>query len=223
MERTHGPGSLNDLHERPAMLGMIGDVTGQRVLDLGAGDAFYAVELVRRGASGATALEGSEDLVGHAHQRVSRAGLGATVTVTQHDLEQPFAFVESNSVDLAVCALAVHHVTNRPSLFSEVHRVVRSGGRFVVSTTHPIDDWRLAGGSYFESRWIERPMGERGDVMRFQRAPMSVWVNELLEAGFVLERMVEPQPNPKLGELNPEKYQRLTAEPLFWLLGLRRP
>lgn len=58
--------------------------------------------------------------------------------------------------------------------------------------------------------------------MRFQRAPMSVWVNELLEAGFVLERMVEPQPDPKLGELNPEKYQRLTAEPLFWLLGLRR-
>jgi len=51
---------------------------------------------------------------------------------------------------------------------------------------------------------------------------MSVWVNELLEAGFVLERMVEPQPDPKLGELNPEKYQRLTAEPLFWLLGLRR-
>lgn|GEM_PF-4009347 len=98
------------------------------------------------GASGATALEGSADLVRHAEQRVARAGLGATVTVKQDDLEQPFTFVESASVDLVVCALAVHHVTNRPSLFSEVHRVVRSGGRFVVSTTHPVEDWRLAGG-----------------------------------------------------------------------------
>lgn len=222
MEKTHGPGSLNELHERPAMLDLIGDVTGQRILDLGAGDGFYAVELVGRGASSATALEGSAELAAHAGQRVARAGVAAQVQVVHHDIEQPFGFVESGSVDLAVCALAVHHVSNRTGLFAEVRRVLRSGGRFVVSTIHPFDDWRLAGGSYFGSEWIERPMGERGDVMRFQRAPMSIWVNELLEAGFLLQGMWEPQPRPELGEVNAEKYERLMAEPLFWLLDLRR-
>ncbi|MFG1843045.1 hypothetical protein ACGFH8_31990 [Micromonospora sp. NPDC049175] len=43
-------------------------------------------------------------------------------------------------------------------------------------------------------------------------------VTEVLDAGFVLERLVET-----LRAVNPERYERLTERPSFVALRLRRP
>ena len=48
----------NALYDRPAVLDLLGDVTGLRVLDAGCGPGYYAEELVRRGAR-VTAFDGS--------------------------------------------------------------------------------------------------------------------------------------------------------------------
>jgi SAM-dependent methyltransferase len=45
--------------------------------------------------------------------------------------------VDDRSVDLAVCALALEHVADLEGAVSELARVVRPGGRIVLSDLHP--------------------------------------------------------------------------------------
>ncbi|WP_161595033.1 hypothetical protein [Verrucosispora sp. SN26_14.1] len=48
-------------------------------------------------------------------------------------------------------------------------------------------------------------------------------MTEVLDAGFVLERLVEPRAVETLRATDPERYARLTERPSFVALRLRRP
>lgn len=217
-----GPDSLNALHERPATTAMLGEVNGLDVVDLGAGDGFYAVELARRGAASVVGLEGGPELVEHARVRATEARVSDRVEMRQHNLEDPMPFLSTGSIDLAVSALALHHIARRAEFYAEVHRILKPGGQFLLSTTHPFADWAKFGGSYFERRWVSRPVGDHGDAMEYELAPLSVWINEFLAAGFQLLEMQEPQPVPELGDVDPVKYERLMSDPVFMVFRLQR-
>ncbi|GAA1617454.1 hypothetical protein GCM10009828_051960 [Actinoplanes couchii] len=197
------------------MLALAGDVDGLRVLDAGCGGGHYAAELVARGAD-VVAVDGSDSLVAHA-----RGLLGDTAEVRRHDLDTPLAFAGDASFDGVVCALVLHHLTDRAGFLGEVRRVLRPGGWFLLSTTHPVSDWRFFGGSYFDESWVEFPIAD-GITMRFQRMTLETVVTEVLAAGFTLERLVEPRAVEALREVNPDRYERLTERPSFVALRLRR-
>jgi SAM-dependent methyltransferase len=57
--------------------------------------------------------------------------------------------LESASVDLVVCALALEHVADLSGAITELSRVLRSGGRMVLSDLHPAAV-TLGGGAYFQ-------------------------------------------------------------------------
>lgn len=205
---------LNALHDRPAVLNLIGDVQGLTIADLGCGAGHYIVELVARGAH-VMGVEGSAELVAQARSRVS-----PPTKVVHHNLEEPLDFLGESSQDGVLCALVVHHLSNRRRFLREMHRVLRPGGWLIVSTTHPTADWGRFGGSYFDERWVTRPLDDR-HAIEYQLLTMSTLVNDCLDAGFVLERMVEPQPSPRLAELDPGRYAELQAAPIFLALRLR--
>ncbi len=209
-------GPHNAYTDRPAMLALADDVAGLRILDAGCGAGHYAAELVDRGAE-VVAVDGSAKLVEHA-----RALLGDRVEVLQHDLDAPLDFAADASFDGVVCALVLHHLTDRARFLAEVRRVLQPGGWFLLSTTHPTSDWSYFGGSYFDESWVESSVAE-GLTMRFQRMTLESLVTEVLDAGFVLERLVEPRAVETLRAINPERYQRLTERPSFVALRLRRP
>jgi 2-polyprenyl-3-methyl-5-hydroxy-6-metoxy-1,4-benzoquinol methylase len=52
----------NAEYDRPAVLGMLGDVAGKAVLDAGCGPGIYAEELLERGAS-VIAVDASEQMI----------------------------------------------------------------------------------------------------------------------------------------------------------------
>ncbi|MGW8482005.1 class I SAM-dependent methyltransferase [Microbacterium sp. NPDC055903] len=64
------------------------------------------------------------------------------------------------SQDGVVCALVIHHLTDRPRVLAEVRRILRPGGWFMLSSTHPTANWGYFGGSYFDERWVIRSFGE---------------------------------------------------------------
>ena len=186
------------------------------VLDAGCGPGFYAEELIRRGAV-VTGFDASSEMV-----RLARTRLGAAVDLRVSDLNDPLTWLADASHDLALMALVLHHVDNRASALSELHRVLRPGGRLVLSTTHPMRDWRFHGGSYFDVAVVEETWQDDWQV-RYWRQPLERWCAESADAGFLIERLVEPQPIPAMAETHPHEYEKLSNEPGFVAFRLLKP
>ncbi|WP_449065777.1 class I SAM-dependent methyltransferase [Planomonospora algeriensis] len=212
-----GISPYNAYTDRPAMLELAGDVAGARVLDVGCGAGHYATELLARGAE-VVGVDGSATLLDHARARV-----GDRAEFLLHDLEEPLDFADDASFDGAVCALVLHHLTRRVQLLRELRRVLRPGGWLLVSTTHPAADWRHFGGSYYADDWVELPLTGSPLAIRFQRMPLETFLGELLTAGFVLERLIEPRPVPELREINEAAHDKLHQAPCFVAVRLARP
>jgi SAM-dependent methyltransferase len=66
------------------------------------------------------------------------------VDVRVHDLDRPFDWLPDASSDAVLCALAYHHLNDRPGFLAEARRLLRPGGRLVISTHHPTPDPSMA-------------------------------------------------------------------------------
>jgi 2-polyprenyl-3-methyl-5-hydroxy-6-metoxy-1,4-benzoquinol methylase len=114
-ERHAMNSAYNALYDRPAVLELLGDVRGQRILDVECGPGLYAEALIERGAE-VVGLDVGPDMVELARRRIP----GFDVRV--HDLETPIDWLPSERFDLAVAALVVHHVDDRLTMYREVFR-----------------------------------------------------------------------------------------------------
>ncbi len=206
-------GAYNALYDRPAVLEAIGDVSGHRVLDLGCGPGLYAEQLAGQGAI-VYGLDESPEMVRLASERVPPPG-----EFRVHDLNRPIDWLRDGSFDRAVMALVIHHLQDRALVLSETYRLLRSGGRLVVSTHHPTSDWHRLGGSYFEVERISEVWQDKLGVT-YWRQPLQATCDEFVEAGFLIERIVEPRPSAAVRARSPETYEKLSEVPAFIVFSL---
>ncbi|WP_030317759.1 class I SAM-dependent methyltransferase [Streptomyces sp. NRRL B-3229] len=214
---TDGP--YNAHTDRPAMLELAGGLSGLRVLDVGCGAGHYITELRARGAAEVVGVEGSARLLDHARDRV---GDDPAVTLRHHDLEEPLAFLPDGSFDLGVVALVHHHLEARRELLAELHRVLRAGGTLLLSTVHPTADWLWHGGSYFDEDRVETRFGESGATNSYRRMTMQTFLGELLDTGFVLERLVEPRATEAARRVDEARYLKTHRTPFFVAVRMRK-
>jgi len=209
----------NAYYERPATLSLLPPVSGKRVLDAGCGPGVYSAWLIAHGAS-VVALDASPKMV-----ELARARLGAAAIIHQADLGQPLSFLDDTSFDLVLSPLVLDYLEDWASVFAELHRVLRPGGHFVFSVSHPFFDY-----SYFKSddyfatelvgaQW--RGFGETIYMPGFRR-PLGALLNPLLAAGFTLERILEPQPTPEFQQADPKHFAELSRQPCFICLRARK-
>lgn len=208
--------AYNSLYDRPAVLSLLGDVEGQRVLDAGCGPGLYAEHLVAGGAEVVGFDQGPEMV------RIAQERAGDRATLRVHDLADPLDWLEDASFDAAVMALVIHHVDDRVSALKEIHRVLRPEGRLVLSTHHPTSDWLRRGGSYFTETVVEE-VWNTGWLVRYWQLPLTTVCTEFAEAGFVIERLVEPLPVPGMAATHPKYHTKLMQEPGFINFLLRKP
>lgn len=212
-ERHASVGAYNALYDRPAVLALLGNVQGQRVLDAGCGPGLYAEELLARGAD-VVGFDQSSEMI-----RLARKRLGERCDLRVHDLAAPLDWLDDETFDAVVLALVIHHVEDRTAAIRELHRILRPGGRLVVSTGHPTADWLRLGGDYFRSELVE-DVWERDWHVRNWRQPLSKTCSEFADGGFLIERIEEPAPLPVMAELYPHDYAMLTQKPGFILFRL---
>jgi SAM-dependent methyltransferase len=86
------------------------------------------------------------------------------------------------------------------------------GGALVLSRQHPTSDWLRNGGSYFDVRVIHETW-QRGWSVSYWLAPLQTTCQEIFEAGFLIERLVEPRP--AVTGADRGDYERLNREPGF--------
>jgi SAM-dependent methyltransferase len=208
-------GFYNAHYDRPACLRLLGDVTGKRVLDAACGPGLYAKELLARGAD-VVGFDQSPRMVAICREQVG----GGEFRV--HDLNDPLDWVPDASIDLALCALAIEYVDNRVGALRELRRVLRPDGALVLSRLHPTGDWLRHGGNYHETRVIGETW-EPGWNVRYWLVPLEAACEEIGAAGFVIERLLEPRPEPGSAAIDPERFARISREPRGYLAFRLRP
>jgi len=177
-----------------AELGLLGPLSGRRVLEVGAGGAQGARWLAAQGAR-PVALDLSDAML--------RGSVGRTppVPLVQADAGAlPFA---ARSFDLACSAYgAIPFVADAGAVFAEVARVLRPGGRWVFSVTHPVrwafpdspgPDGLVADRSYFDRvPYVERDDRGRATYVEHHRT-LGDTVRALVAAGLRVVDLVEPE------------------------------
>jgi ubiquinone/menaquinone biosynthesis C-methylase UbiE len=122
---------LNGHYERPAMLSLAGDVNGRRILDAGCGAGPLSAALRDRGAI-MSGFDLSTAMIELARRRL---GEGADLTVA--DLAKPLPYADA-AFDDVVASLVLHYLEDWTEPLAELRRVLKVGGRLILSVNHPI-------------------------------------------------------------------------------------
>jgi SAM-dependent methyltransferase len=211
--------AFNAHYERPATLSLLPEVAGLRVLDAGCGPGAYANWLAERGAA-VTAVDISPKMIA-----LARARLGDRVRVIEHDLAQRLDFASDGEFDLVLSSLALHYLRDWEPVLKEFHRVLGNAGRVVISTHHPLMDFRLSPtGKYFATELLEDEWSGFGQpvTVRFYRRPLTAIFEAIAASGFRLERLLEPFPTTECRRQAPSDYERLSRKPWFLCLRLEK-
>ncbi len=204
-EQVRNGNGLLPFHELAiaALLDLLGDLHGRAICDLACGQGIVSRELARRGAC-VTGIDISERLLGIARGEEAELPLG--ITYIQDDAHT-LAAVPDASFDAVACNLALMDIPDLDAVMAAVWRVLRPGGAFVFSITHPCivppgSYWTTEadGGpgrhvrGYFAEGFTVPPhaLGVRGRVGTYHRT-LSTYLNTLVAAGFILERIAEPR------------------------------
>jgi SAM-dependent methyltransferase len=187
------PEGLDEEHVR-----LLGDVHGRRVLEVGCGGGQCGRWLVTQGATVVGCDLSYAQLV---HSAKLDEQTGVRLPTLQADAcALPFG---DASFDVACSAYGAIPFVAEPSLvMGEVARVLRPGGRWVFSTTHPVR-WCFAddpgqGGlvvrdSYFDRRaYVEAGKGGRATYVETHRT-LGDRVRDIVAVGLVLIDLVEPE------------------------------
>ena len=186
---------------------ILGDrLPGARVGDIACGEGYLSRYLGQLGPREVIGVDSSAALVEIAAQRSN-----ASNTSFRVDDAQYLRTFSDASLDIAVSQMAIMDIPDHQALFRSVRRVLMPKGIFVFSMLHPcfetpfqvpdqpqylVDDnntpiacivHRYASEGY----WKSGGTGVRGHMGAYHRT-LSTLLNDLLAAGFLLEKLEEP-------------------------------
>ena len=183
---------LNAYYERPAMIDLAGDVDGHRVLDAGCGSGPLSAALRAKGAI-VTGFDGSPAMLELARQR-----LGDDAALHVADLSRPLPFADGAFDDI-VASLVLHYLRDWATPLAELRRLLKPGGRLILSVNHPIvykllypDADYFAITQYSE----ENTFNGQSAVLTYWHRPVSAMTDAFAAAGFRVSVISEPPFSP---------------------------
>ena len=217
--------------EHAELLALLPEAHGRRVLDLGCGAGQLAHHLATRGAAEVVGIDVSERMLAvarsdFAHPRItySRAAI--------EDVGFPDA-----RFDLVVSVLALHYVDDYLGLMRRIAGWLTPGGTLVYSIEHPIytgrvrgaDGWTVDGAGRRTAWGLDRyaDEGAREETwfvagVRKVHRTFSTLVNGVLDAGLLLERVLEPMPTERWLSERPQ-FADERRRPMFLIVRARKP
>jgi len=202
-----------DYINTPAFLAMLPNVSGLRGLDIGCGEGHNTRLVARRGAR-MTAIDISETFIRYARETEHAEPLGIDYRLASA-VQLPFP---DASFDFAMATMSFMDIPEHEKVVAEAYRVLKPGGFLQFSIAHPCfmtprfksvrdatgrkvayecgDYFRALNGEIEEWIFSTAPPELKAKLPKF-RVPrftrtLSSWINLLIDAGFVLERLGEP-------------------------------
>jgi ubiquinone/menaquinone biosynthesis C-methylase UbiE len=195
---------LNGHYERPAMLSLAGDVAGHRILDVGCGAGPLSAALRDRGAI----MSGFD--VSAAMVELARRRLGEDADLTVADLAKPLPYGDA-AFDDVVASLVLHYLEDWTEPLAELRRVLKAGGRLILSVNHPILYTALnPDGEYFDTVDFSYDAEHAGRTVVYTNwhRPLQAMTDAFTAAGFRISVVSEPPIDPNTpDELRPQNMQ----------------
>ncbi len=198
--------SLTNVHYGPIApgeneLGLLGDVKGKNVLELGCGGGQNAIVLAKWGAN-VVGLDLSTAQLAHSTKLAEREGVATEfVHGNMEDLSQ----FQNNSFDIVLSSHALGYVEDLNAVYRETARVLKPGGFLVFCFEHPF--WLSFGvaleeqdlgkvRSYFDrtrDSWDWDCLD--GTTARFEQGNWTFHeiINGLINVGLQIEQIEEPR------------------------------
>lgn len=184
--------------ERPALKTIFPQEMSQvRTLAVGCQDHEPALEAARRGAK-VFVVDPSEEALDLMFQSLAKEGLNADLVVSD---PLTMAAIPDGGVSLVTMGPVVNHVPDIEALFVECHRTLAPQGALMIIVPHPmVSGGHAITGDTGKSHWLIEDYFAPAKVPY----PRSIdeFVNTLLYAGFSLERVIEPKPDPMTKGVN---------------------
>ena len=190
--RANESGLFNRHYARPAMVELAGDVRGRRVLDAGCGSGPLFEDLRARGAI-VTGFDSSQVMLELARQR-----LGDDADLHVADLSQPLPFADG-AFDDVVVSLVLHYLRDWTAPLAELRRVLKRGGRLLLSVNHPrILESSDPDADYFSVTQYseEYTFDDQLAVLTYWHRPLHAMSDAFTEAGFRISVISEPPFSP---------------------------
>lgn len=185
---------------------MLPDFKDKRVLDLGCGFGWHCQYAIEHGAKSVTGVDISENMLSAAREKTSNK-------ISYHQMPIEDISFGENSFDAVISSLAFHYIESFEGIVEKVSSCLVQGGDFVFSAEHPVftaygsQEWYCdetgkilhfpVDNYFFEGPRQANFLGEK--VTKYHKT-LTTYLNGLMQEGFELTGVVEPQPSKHLLE-----------------------
>lgn len=221
--------NANNLFEIPALFSLMPDLKGKKVLDLGCGFGEHCKQFIECGAQKVVGIDISEKMLEVAKKENS----DPKITYLHMPMEEITKLNEQ--FDVVVSSLALHYIEDFVGVVNGIYHLLKVDGVFVFSQENPLCTCHSGG-----DRWTRDEDGNKlylnladygiegeresvwfvDHVKKYHRT-FSTIINTLIEAGFTIEKMIEPLPTDEILERYPD-YRDLFHKPDFLLLRVKK-
>lgn len=198
---------LNAAGEWATLKTLLPDFQGKTLLDLGCGYGWHCIYAAEQGAERIVGVDLSEKMLETARAKTTDDRI-TYQRCAMEDIE-----FEPESFDIVLSSLALHYVENFEIIVKKVLTILKTGGAFLFSAEHPVftaygtQDWYYdengkilhfpVDNYYYEGKRTATFLGE--EVVKYHKT-LTTYLNSLLENGFEIRRIVEPQPTQEMIE-----------------------
>src|SRR3989344_5442837 len=177
-------------------LRLLGNVKGKKILELGCGGGQCSIAFTKQGAK-CTGIDISEEQLKFAKALAKKEKVKIKFILGSF---QDLSKIKSKSQDIVFSAFALFYSPDLNKVFKQVYRILKKNGLFVFSFGHPffdslspktlkIDKDYNKSGKYVEiDIW---PDGTKHKFIMYRRKISEIY-DGLLQAGFFLEKIIEP-------------------------------
>jgi len=149
-----------DAYQKPEkVLAFFGDISGKKIMDIGAGSGYFSVKLAKKGAH-VIAADVNDEFQAIIKERIDTEKL-ENLTTRKIPYDSPG--LEDKEVDMVLMVNTYHHIENRPEYFAKVKNGLKNKGKLVI-----ID--------FFDA---DIPVGPR-----HHKIPIDTVISELKKAGY---------------------------------------
>ncbi|MHA2141590.1 MAG: class I SAM-dependent methyltransferase [Candidatus Thorarchaeota archaeon] len=221
----------------PCVEQLIGDVKGKMLLDAGCGEGYLSRFYAQKGAI-VTGVDISERLVEICRSQPSdnlKFHIGSICNLD---------FIADNTYDIVLCNLVLLNVPCLKEALNEFSRVIKPGGALVFSIVHPTFNfygpgkWEMSEkdsntkrrkglffkiDQYFDEKeylrfWKTRSGEKFPQPISFFHRMLSTYIQALVESGFIVSQIEEPQPI-----VDDDFFERERRIPFFLVIKAKKP